>query len=122
DGGAAGNYENDHPIGPGAKLSLLSGIKGFVALDSTTAPTKLVASGTFSGSAYQTFQTNYGLPVVLGARAGAGFAVDSLPDGSGNYSSDNAYVVCTTCHTPHTMFRASASGSNPIDGQTSGAY
>jgi len=120
DGGDAGNYLNDHPIGPQATVAAV-GIKSYVALDSVTKPTKLVASGTFAGSPYQTFQTNYGLPVVIGARAGAGFAVDSLPTG-GTYSSDNAYVVCTTCHTPHTMFKASASASNPIDGQTSGYY
>ena len=110
----AGNYLNDHPIGPAATVAAV-GIKSYVALDSNTKPTKLVASATFPGSAYQTFQTNYGLPTVIGARAGAGFAVDSLPTG-GTYSSDNAYVVCTTCHTPHTMFKASASATNPIDG------
>ena len=120
DGGAAGNYLNDHPIGPQATVAAV-GIKSYVALDSTTAPTKLVASANFAGSPYQTFQTNYGLPTVLGARAGAGWAVDSLPT-NGTYTSDNAYVVCTTCHTPHTMFKASASSSNPIAGNTSGYY
>jgi hypothetical protein len=120
DGGAAGNYLNDHPIGPQATVAAV-GIKSYVALDSNTAPTKLVASATFAGSAYQTFQQNYGLPTVLGARAGAGWAVDSLPT-TGTYSSDNAYVVCTTCHTPHTMFKASASATNPIAGNTSGYY
>ena len=123
DGGADGNYNNDHPIGPQATVAVLShgAVKGWLALDNTTAPTKLVASATFAGSSYQTFQTNYGLPVVLGARAGAGFAVDSLPT-AGVYSSDNAYVVCTTCHTPHSMFRASADGKNPIAGSTTGNY
>jgi len=120
DGGPAGNYLNDHPIGPQATVAAV-GIKSYVALDSTTAPTKLVASATFSGSAYQTFQQNYGLPVVLGARAGAGWAVDSMPT-NGTFSSDNAYVVCTTCHTPHTMFKASASTTNPIGGATSGYF
>jgi hypothetical protein len=117
DGGPAGNYLNDHPIGPGATVAAAGGIKGYVQLDDNVNPTKLIASGGFANSPYQTFQTNYGLPVVLGARAGAGFAVDQP-----NPTSDTAYVVCTTCHTPHTMFRASASSSNPIDGKTSGAY
>jgi hypothetical protein len=116
DGGPAGNYLNDHPIGPSATVASV-GIKSYVALDNPTTPTKLVASGSFTGSPYQTFQTNYGLPVVIGARAGAGFAVDQP-----NPTSDTAYVVCTTCHTPHTMFRATASSTNPIGGLTSGAF
>ena len=123
DGGPTGNYLNDHPIGPAANINALgaTNILPYLALDSTTAPTKVVASAGFAGSGYQTFQQNYGLPVVIGARAGAGFAVDSMPT-SGTYSVNNAYVVCTTCHTPHTMFRATASGTNPIAGLTTGAF
>jgi hypothetical protein len=34
-----------------------------------------------------------------------------------------AYVVCTTCHTPHSMYTATSSTSNPIGGNAaSGTY
>lgn len=115
DGGTAGNYTNDHPIGQAANVGALSGMKGFVTLN--TAKTALTASGTFAGSAYETFRNNYGLPIVLGARTGAGFVVESTMT-----SSDQAYVVCTTCHTPHSMYTASASATNPIATLTSGTF
>ena len=115
DGGPAGNYLNDHPIGQDAKIGNLSSIKGYVTLNATK--TGLTASGTFAGSAYQTFQNNYGLPLVLGARTGAGFAVETTMA-----SSDDAYVVCTTCHTPHSMYTASAGSTNPIATLTKGVF
>ena len=115
DGGTGGNYENDHPIGPDAKINALSGIKGFLTLDS--GKTKVVAGTTFAGSTYETFQKNYGLPTVLGARAGAGFVVETSMT-----SANDAYIVCTTCHTPHSMYTTSASSTNPIGGLTSGTF
>lgn len=116
DGGTAGNYQNDHPIGQAATVaSLGNAIKGYVTLDA--GKTKLIASGTFATSPYQTFQNNYGLPVVLGARTGAGFVVET-----GMTSSDQAYVVCTTCHTPHSMYTAGASATNPIATLVTGTF
>ena len=114
DGGTAGNYTNDHPIGPEASLGSLS-IRNYIAFDANQ--TRLVAGPTFTGSNYEIFRTNYGLPVTIGSRTGAGFAVESTMT-----SVNEAYVVCTTCHTPHTMYTASAGSSNPIDGKTSGTY
>ena len=114
DGGAAGNYTNDHPIGPEANIGALS-IRTYLALDS--GKTKVVSGSTFAGSAYETFQKNYGLPTVLGARTGAGFAVETKMA-----SVNDAYIVCTTCHTPHSMYTASASGTNPIAGLSSGTF
>ncbi len=114
DGGTAGNYSNDHPIGPDAKLGSLP-IANYLALDS--GKTKVIASSSFAGSPYETFQKNYGLPLIIGNRTGAGFVVE--PSMS---SVKDAYVVCTTCHTPHSMYTASASSSNPIAGLTSGTF
>jgi hypothetical protein len=108
DGGAAGNYENDHPIGPAAKVSTLS-IGSYLDLDSTTTPTKLILKASPPDAKYATFQTNYGLPTVVGARTGAGFAVET-----GMASAGDAYVVCTTCHTPHSMYVATSSNTNKI--------
>jgi hypothetical protein len=127
DGGRVNNYENDHPIGPFATVDSLgtgatSGIGRFLALNSTT--TKLVSGATFLGSAYDAFRNSYGLPTVIGARAGAGFAVESGMTGPGQ-----AYVVCTTCHTPHSMYTTNAGAAsssnpdgNPIATQTSGTF
>jgi hypothetical protein len=116
DGGAAGNYENDHPIGPSANINTLS-IKSYVDFDSASAPTKLILKASQPDTKYTTFQSNYGLPTVVGARAGSGFAVET-----GMASVNAAYVVCTTCHTPHTMYTASASSTNKIAGLSSGTF
>jgi hypothetical protein len=119
DGGTAGNYANDHPIGPNAKVSALgsTSVGRYVDLDSATTPTKLILKTSQPDTKYTTFQSNYGLPTVVGARTGAGFAVET-----GMTSAGDAYVVCTTCHTPHTMYTASASATNPIAGLTSGTF
>jgi hypothetical protein len=119
DGGSAGNYENDHPIGPGAKVSTLgaTSVGRYVDLDNPNAPTKLILKASQPDTKYTTFQSNYGLPTVVGARTGAGFAVEP-----GMTSAGDAYVVCTTCHTPHSMYTASASATNPIAGATSGVF
>jgi hypothetical protein len=114
DGGTAGNYTNDHPIGPEANLSTLS-IRSFLALDANK--TKVVAGASFAGSTYETFQKNYGLPLITGARVGAGLVVETSMT-----KVDDAYVVCTTCHTPHSMYTASAGSTNPIAGLTSGTF
>jgi cytochrome c553 len=105
DGGAYGNYENDHPVGPQATLGAvghgaINAAKGFFALNATN--TAIVAGPTFTGSTMETFSKNYALPVTINARVGAGFVVESTMT-----SVDQAYVVCTTCHTPHSMYTTS---------------
>ena len=115
DGGTAGNYTNDHPIGPEAKMDGLNGIKGYLTLDA--AKTKIIKGATFAGSPLEAFQTNYGLPTIIGARTGAGFAVETTMS-----TVNETYVVCTTCHTPHSMYTTSASASNPIATNTSGTF
>ncbi|HTY64810.1 MAG TPA: hypothetical protein VMG30_21355 [Acidobacteriota bacterium] len=119
DGGTAGNYANDHPIGPNATVSALgaTSVARYVDLDSTTAPTVLILKASQPDNKYTTFQSNYGLPTVVGARAGAGFVVET-----GMANAGAAYVVCTTCHTPHSMYTASAGSTNPIAGLTSGTF
>ncbi len=101
DGGSFGNYGNDHPVGPNAKI-------GAIAIKSSTGffqiTNGVVAKGpSFAGSAMEEFYKNYGLPTIVDARNGAGFAVDT-----GETNVDNAYVVCTTCHTPHSMYTTTA--------------
>jgi hypothetical protein len=111
DGGTYGNYENDHPVGPAAKLGAvghgaIAKAKGFFDIGTSNGVKVVVkATGTYAGSTMEKFESNYGLPVITGARAGAGFAVDPAET-----NVDNAYVVCTTCHTPHSMYTASLNG------------
>ncbi len=121
DGGSIGNYTNDHPIGPEANVGTLgistSSTRSYLAFDNAAAPLRLVKGTTFTGSPYEEFQKNYGLPTTIGARTGSGFAVET------NMTSVNqAYVVCTTCHTPHTMYTATAGSTNPIANATAGTY
>lgn len=102
--GVAGNYKNDHPVGPSATLGTvghgaINGAKGFYQITAGA-----VAKGPFfTGSQAAELWKNYGLPTIVDARAGAGFAVDA-----NETNVDNAYVVCTTCHTPHSMYVTSA--------------
>lgn len=111
DGGQGGNYQNDHPVGPSATLGTvghgaINKAKGFfdVSTDATTKVTTIVPGAKFTGSSMAEFAKNYGLYLSVGARAGAGWAVDVDPT-----NVDKAYVVCTTCHTPHSMYTTSAS-------------
>jgi hypothetical protein len=121
DGGSTGNYANDHPIGPAAKLGTLgisvTASRNYVAFDSATTPAKLVAGTGFAGSPYEAFRTSYGLPTVIGARTNAGFAVEPTMT-----TPNDAYVVCTTCHTPHSMYTTSAGNTNPIANSATGTY
>jgi hypothetical protein len=118
DGTAAGNYENDHPIGPDANL-LAVGL-----VDHTNANTakwvsrvNLVPGGCASHGVandclqpnpadtdYIAFTQHYGsFNVTQGTTtypAGGRAQPLILPDGDPQH----AYVVCTTCHTPHSMY------------------
>jgi hypothetical protein len=124
DGGDYGNYLNDHPVGPAATLGIvghgaIAAAKGFFTLGTATdGVTKvIVKGGTYAGSQMAEFEKNYGLPLSVGARAGAGWALDPTAT-----TVDQAYVVCTTCHTPHSMYTTSASGTNKIANLTSGNF
>jgi hypothetical protein len=135
DGGQGGNYGNDHPVGTAATL----GSVGHGAIGNCSGsynPTGCTPKNWFvlntdgtigTGSAYANsamaeFAKNYGLPTITGARSGAGWATDA------STSVDDAYVVCTTCHTPHSMYTASmvipgtGVGYNALKPTTKGTY
>ena len=108
--GTTNNYKNDHPVGPSATLGTvghgaINGAKGFYAIVTDATSGKLVVGkgSFFAGSQAAELYKNYGLPTIVDARAGAGFAVDT-----GMNNVDDAYVVCTTCHTPHSMYTTGA--------------
>jgi hypothetical protein len=120
DGGTYGNYENDHPVGPQATLGAvghgaINAAKNWFTLNATK--TAIVKGSAYAGSNMSEFEKNYGLPLTVGARVGAGFVVETTMT-----SVDQAYVVCTTCHTPHSMYVTSASATNPIATKTAGNF
>jgi len=101
DGGSYGNYKNDHPVGPTANVGTIA-IKSSSNIFNITAG--VIGKGTaFTTSGMDRFWNNYGLPTIIDARAGAGLATDVDPA-----NVDAAYVVCTTCHTPHSMYTTTA--------------
>jgi hypothetical protein len=115
DGTTAGNYQNDHPVGPAANLGAVgvSGVFSLNAAGTSVAYNATLASTAKEGvvGAYAVFASNYGAPAQ-------GRMTFALPTGASN--SGQAYIVCTTCHTPHTMYTASgiyapssASGTYP---------
>jgi hypothetical protein len=108
DGTTAGNYNNDHPVGPQATLGAVG------------VATRFVVTGgkyTTTDAQYLEFINNYGAPTFFGRTPPVlptGFVDGSAPT--------NAYVVCTTCHTPHTMYTSTASASNKIAGLSAGTF
>jgi hypothetical protein len=113
DGSSAGNYNNDHPVGLNATLGAV-GVGQYFTLNSTnTGVTYNVTAGQTLGSGaavggFDQFVQHYGLPSFRG-RGTVG-----VPAGA--TSANQAFVVCTTCHTPHTMYTVSATASNPFGG------
>jgi hypothetical protein len=107
DGTANGNYQNDHPIGPLASLGALGQTSHF----------QYVAGGCTSHGAtvdclqplpsdanYLAFINHYGsFNVTMGSTTyPAGGRVNPLVLPTTNVA--DAYLVCTTCHTPHSMY------------------
>ena len=117
DGTTAGNYYNDHPVGPQATLGAVGVASNFL----------YTANGCGSHGKYDclkidqtktnyvAFAAHYGAPSIISNGHGAPVA---LPD----TNPANAYLLCTTCHTPHSMYVASANADAPIDGLSAGKY
>src|SRR5512146_1386866 len=109
DGTAAGNYENDHPIGPLATLGAVGVSSRLIYYDAASGVCN--SHGTPiaclqpdpANTDYIAFINHYGSFNVTQSTtaypAGGRVSPVVLPDGN----KDNAYVVCTTCHTPHSM-------------------
>ncbi len=97
DGSTAGNYHNDHPVGPQAIVGC-----GTWDWDCT------FSAGTYTfGPNEQVFATNY-----LDPSKGV---LRNLVNGG---SATGNYVVCTTCHDQHSMtaFKATVGGYNNSNG------
>jgi hypothetical protein len=96
-------HSMEHPLGPRAVIPLGNGLQ-FV-------------NGEFSivaGSRYAEFVANYGWPTLAPVRGGArgyGITVDGKP-----------YVLCTTCHNPHSIQEYASRPESPIAGDGGGHY
>jgi len=95
DGGVAGDYSNDHPVGMAANLgkvasaALGNGLIGTPTTNATTGTTTIAWTFT-AGSTYAQFVSNYGIPAI---------SATAVPNGA--TAAGQAYVVCTTCHNQH---------------------
>ena len=89
DGGVAGDYNNDHPVGLAANLGAVASAalgNGLVVTINGTRATITVTAGT----TYANFVSNYGYP-----------AISSMAVPTGATSGNQIFVACTTCHNQH---------------------
>jgi hypothetical protein len=118
DGTAAGNYYNDHPIGPQATLGKIG-----VATKLAYLPTGCTFHGTPSPCLkdaggdpnFTTFTQHYGLPSITSNGHASPVALPTS-------NPSDAYLLCITCHTPHSMYVASANADAPIATLTKGTF
>jgi hypothetical protein len=121
DGTAAGNYKNDHPIGPNATLGAV-GVASRLTLTTCTDGTPCLIPNN-ANTQFMAFYNHYGAfnitrrDTTLGWRSGGRTNGVVVPTGATSASS--AYLVCTTCHTPHTMYTYSGYVRNAT---TQGTY
>jgi len=108
DGSTAGNYNNDHPIGPSAN----PGCGGSYNWDCT-----VNANGTFSftGTNSAQFVTDYLDPTaaggVLASLVGTGGFTSTTKNGV-TTTTTTLWVSCTTCHDQHSMTDFSENGTH----------
>jgi hypothetical protein len=115
DGNAAGDYSNDHPLGPGSgkesgdgatiNASDLSGEVGTeIAL--TVSGTGRVTVGAITGK-YAQFVADYGAPQL-----------NRWVALNGDTDPQDLFIVCTTCHDQHSMvaYQSGNHGAVPIVG------
>jgi len=121
DGTAAGNYWNDHPIGPSATLGALGQAANFVYDNGTncTAASPCLQPNPAKPN-YIAFINHYGSFQVTQKTTAYPSGARAQPMVLPTNNPADAYVVCTTCHTPHSMYTFSgvaggqaASGTYP---------
>jgi hypothetical protein len=119
DGTANGNYKNDHPIGPLASLGALGASSHFqyVALGCGSTTKVDCIQPLPSDANYLAFINHYGsFNVTMKSTAyPAGGRANPLVLPTTNVA--DAYLVCTTCHTPHSMYTFSGTA-----GAVNGTY
>ena len=110
DGTTTGNYKNDHPIGPKATLGAV-GVASRLEWKTGACSGADCLQPKSTDSAYLAFYNHYGAFNITrrsttypsGGRTNGVVMVDTNPA--------NGYLVCTTCHTPHTMYTFSGTAA-----------
>lgn len=114
DGTPKGNYYNDHPVGPQATLGAVGVAEHFIyAVGGCRFGDCLRISST--SASYQSFANHYGAPNIISNGHSSPVA---LPDNNPAH----AYVLCTTCHDPHSMNVADVDPDAPIAQQSTGTH
>ena len=112
DGTGAGNYENDHPIGPKATLGAVGVASRLVlhkAADGTCTshgtPVDCLQPDT-TNTAFMAFVNHYGAFNITQTTTAnpAGGRTPGVVIPAAATDASTAYLVCTTCHTPHSMY------------------
>jgi len=108
DGGVAGDYLNDHPVGPMANLGKVASaalgnglLITYAVKNNVVSNTSYTATGA-TGTTYANFVASYGVPAI----SSLGNPGDGVPG--------NLYVVCTTCHNQHVQNVYSATGHGAV--------
>lgn len=123
--GTLGNYQNDHPVGSSASLGAVGVACGTLFPCSTGSQSNFIpgtcgtAPNTFpclvvnpANAKYVQFNQNYGAPNIISNGHGTPVVLQGTDPSA-------AYLVCTTCHTPHSMFVYSSNADAPIAGTAS---
>ncbi|MFB3920965.1 MAG: hypothetical protein ACE145_04545 [Terriglobia bacterium] len=116
DGTGNGNYKNDHPIGPNANLgavgvaSKLEWVVG--GCGSTTSPSDCILPKTSNNAQFLAFYNHYGAFNITGKGRTNYYSGGRANVVTVGTDVTKAYLVCTTCHTPHTMYTFSGSVKN----------
>jgi len=125
DGTPAGNYKNDHPVGPKATLGAV-GVASrlqYVGADTGTCTSHGVGVDCLqpnpANTAFMAFYNHYGAFNITQSTT-------AFPSGGRTTgvvlpttNPADAYLVCTTCHTPHSMYTFSGKVKNQ---STTGTY
>lgn len=112
DGTNAGNYHNDHPIGLKANVGALGLGSRLLFFDAASATCQSHGVNVPclqpdpANTAYTTFIQHYGsFQVTMSTTANpAGGRTQPMVIPTGSTDKNAAFVVCTTCHTPHSMY------------------
>jgi cytochrome c553 len=111
DGGVAGDYANDHPVGMAANLGRVASaaLKNGLVVTVTNGQASISVT---AGTTYAQFVSNYGYPAI---------ASMALPSGDNN--GNDLFVVCTTCHNQHVqnVYSEAGHGAAPIAGYGPGS-
>ena len=118
DGTTAGNYYNDHPIGSQATLGAV-GVASKLAYNATGCTFHGVASPCLKSAGtdanFTVFTQHYGLPSITSNGHSSPVALPTT-------NPADAYLLCITCHTPHSMYVAGANADAPIHTLTKGNF